>query len=717
LAIVSLLFNWPSTGGGTVHTAELGKFLGRAGYDVRHIYAVFADWGLGNVTQPTGVPSVAIEFDGASWNAPTIQQRFRDAVDDFAPDYVVITDTWNFKPIMAEALRGYRFFLRMAALECLCPLNNVRLLIGNEGKPSACPRQQLATPSTCRDCVASQGQYSGSLHQAERALSGFGTGEYSEKLMRAFAEAEGVLVVNPLIATMVAPFARAVHVVPSGFDPARFPWPWPEDSPRTVSEPRRARLIFAGLVNEYMKGYHVVHAACERLWQRRQDFELVATADPPDAVGFEPAPADEAGWKPTPRQVDEFTHYIGWLSQDALPREIRQADILVFPTIAEEALGRTAVEAMGVGRPVIASRIGGLPFTVTDGLTGLLCEPGDADDLAAKIEILLDDPVLRHRMGEAGRKRFEADFTWDAIIDRHYRRLMPPVMRQVGNLPHARQVGSLPHSGEFSKLPYTPRLLVHVDHGRLVTDAAAFFGMQPADVTQKWDIYRQYSERQGYARRLGELKTLSTEEAFLLGMLLSLTRPAVIVELGTQYGKSTKRLVDLTKLLGLEARVISYDVVDELREVGREEFEFRLADLTGRFRKEILDQFSNGIVFSDAHPYPLLSEVVRETIDHPGNWALAIHDCGLGLCNPQMPIGRDDPNITSATGLWERHVLAEVFGFGNPLDPALDVRDSGGRRMRIFATQHGLGLNIPSGIIGDHENPGAVELAGATACA
>jgi glycosyltransferase involved in cell wall biosynthesis len=85
---------------------------------------------------------------------------------------------------------------------------------------------------------------------------------------------------------------------------------------------------------------------------------------------------------------------------------------------------------MGVGRPVVASRIGGLAFTVVDGLTGLLCEPGNADDLAAKIEILLDDPALRQRMGEAGRKRFEEHFTWDVIIEKHYRKLLAPIHKQ-----------------------------------------------------------------------------------------------------------------------------------------------------------------------------------------------------------------------------------------------------------------------------------------------
>jgi glycosyltransferase involved in cell wall biosynthesis len=82
---------------------------------------------------------------------------------------------------------------------------------------------------------------------------------------------------------------------------------------------------------------------------------------------------------------------------------------------------------MGVGRPVIASRIGGLPFTVIDELTGLLFEPGNVCDLAEKIETLLDDAELRHRLGRAGRRRFEEHFIWNVIIDKHYRELLTPI--------------------------------------------------------------------------------------------------------------------------------------------------------------------------------------------------------------------------------------------------------------------------------------------------
>jgi glycosyltransferase involved in cell wall biosynthesis len=73
---------------------------------------------------------------------------------------------------------------------------------------------------------------------------------------------------------------------------------------------------------------------------------------------------------------------------------------------------------------VIASRIGGLPYTVADGATGLLFEPGNVDDLARKLTVLLDDPPLRRRMGLAGRRRFEEDFRWDVVIKRYYRPLL-----------------------------------------------------------------------------------------------------------------------------------------------------------------------------------------------------------------------------------------------------------------------------------------------------
>ncbi len=441
VAILSFLFNWPSTGGGNIHTVELAKFLASAGYEVRHMLARYADWQIGRVDDELPVDSQALEFDEANWNVPTIQARFRKAVDAFAPEHVLITDAWNMKPILAEAVRGYPYLFRFQAQECLCPLNNLRLLLGGPGEFAQCPRNQLATPDICRRCVAERGERSGPLHQAERALAGVGTPEYDQKLRRALEEAQAVLALNPLTAALLEPYARRVCVVPWGMDPARFPWPPPEVSdgeggspeagsksgptlstlrpsefgvPATPSSgpsghlpPRggKARLFMAAVAGELMKGFHVAHEACRLLRQTRSDFELVVTFDPPG-------------------QIDEFTRSVGWCSQDDLPQHYRDADICLVPTIAQEGLSRTSVEAMASGIPVIASRIGGLPFTVSDGTTGLLFEPGDAADLARKIARLLDDPALRRRMGLAGRQRFEDEFTWQTVIERYYRPLL-----------------------------------------------------------------------------------------------------------------------------------------------------------------------------------------------------------------------------------------------------------------------------------------------------
>jgi glycosyltransferase involved in cell wall biosynthesis len=264
------------------------------------------------------------------------------------------------KPLLAEAVQVHPYILRFHAMECLCPLNNVRLLLDGPDRFRQCQRHQFASPEAYAECVRERGRGSGALHQAQRALSGVGQPGYHGRLLRVQGGAEAVLVVNPLQEAMLSPYAETVRVVTAGMDPALFPWPDP--SPGCGSENgARHQLLFAGLVDEPMKGFRVLHEACGRLWQRRQDFELVATAD-------------------LPGRVDEYTCFVGWQSQAELPGHLRAAAVVVIPTIAQEALGRTAVEAMAAGRPVVASRLGGLPFTVADGATGLLSEPGAPAD-------------------------------------------------------------------------------------------------------------------------------------------------------------------------------------------------------------------------------------------------------------------------------------------------------------------------------------------------
>ena len=75
--------------------------------------------------------------------------------------------------------------------------------------------------------------------------------------------------------------------------------------------------------------------------------------------------------------------------------------IALAPSVGPETFGLVVIEAMSAGRPVIASRIGGMADLIADGETGLLIKPGDTPALRQAIERLLSNPVLRSRMGQA----------------------------------------------------------------------------------------------------------------------------------------------------------------------------------------------------------------------------------------------------------------------------------------------------------------------------
>lgn len=77
-----------------------------------------------------------------------------------------------------------------------------------------------------------------------------------------------------------------------------------------------------------------------------------------------------------------------------------------------EPFGMTPLEAMACGRPVVGSEVGGITYTIIDGQTGLLVPPRDPEALAARLYDLLTHPEQRARMGEAGRRRTEQEFTW-----------------------------------------------------------------------------------------------------------------------------------------------------------------------------------------------------------------------------------------------------------------------------------------------------------------
>ena len=111
---------------------------------------------------------------------------------------------------------------------------------------------------------------------------------------------------------------------------------------------------------------------------------------------------------------------VGFLAQDKLIEFYQNSRFLVFPSICYEPFGLTIVEAMLHGKAVIASNIGGIPEIVEDGVTGLLFEPGNVEDLAEKIRYLWEQLELCRQMGQAGREKAIRQYS----PEKYYSRLM-----------------------------------------------------------------------------------------------------------------------------------------------------------------------------------------------------------------------------------------------------------------------------------------------------
>ena len=99
-----------------------------------------------------------------------------------------------------------------------------------------------------------------------------------------------------------------------------------------------------------------------------------------------------------------------------LPRWLGGLNMLIHPADME-GLGVSLLQASAAGVPIVTSRAGGLPEAVQDGVTGILCPPGDVAALAAAIDRLAGDAALRARFGAAGRARILAEFSIDAMVD------------------------------------------------------------------------------------------------------------------------------------------------------------------------------------------------------------------------------------------------------------------------------------------------------------
>ena len=111
--------------------------------------------------------------------------------------------------------------------------------------------------------------------------------------------------------------------------------------------------------------------------------------------------------------MDDLVIFLGKRAQDTLPYYYSAADILIMPSYYE-SFGMVALEAMACGTPVVASQVGGLPYLVQDGKTGLIVPSGDPEALVAPLDRLMKDKDLREKLGSQAAD-YAKQYSWENI--------------------------------------------------------------------------------------------------------------------------------------------------------------------------------------------------------------------------------------------------------------------------------------------------------------
>ena len=157
---------------------------------------------------------------------------------------------------------------------------------------------------------------------------------------------------------------------------------------------------------ETQKGHAVLLEALAQVRRRGLDFVAVLAGEGSQRLPLE-RQAEALG-------LGDRLRFLGQI--EAIGPLLAAADACLLPSLWE-GLPLTLLEALVRGRPTIASRVGGIPEVVEDGVTGRLVPAGEAGSLAAALEDFHRHPDAAQRLGRAGAERVRAEFTWSRVVE------------------------------------------------------------------------------------------------------------------------------------------------------------------------------------------------------------------------------------------------------------------------------------------------------------
>jgi glycosyltransferase involved in cell wall biosynthesis len=200
-----------------------------------------------------------------------------------------------------------------------------------------------------------------------------------------------------------------VHLLAWGADPDKF---HPSTPPLDRAEfgLERDDLILVGLGRIVpKKGFDVLVRALPALVQTHPRVQVLIGGDGPQREQLQNLAKDLG--------VSDHLHLPGRIDWDKAPHFLAIGNIFVLPSVPDAAgnldgLPTVLLEALALGKPTVATMIGGIPLVIEDGDNGILCPAGDADALGQAIATLIQDGHLRAQLSRAARLSVERRFNW-----------------------------------------------------------------------------------------------------------------------------------------------------------------------------------------------------------------------------------------------------------------------------------------------------------------
>jgi glycosyltransferase involved in cell wall biosynthesis len=226
---------------------------------------------------------------------------------------------------------------------------------------------------------------------------------------RVFSTASAVICVSQAVAEYVKsyPGEKNVHVLANGVNTERFL--------ETAQTPRGTSPFTIGFVGT-LKPWHGVSVLLESFRQFHRRYpksRLLVVGDGPERESLEKEAHEY--------QLGSAVTFTGAVAPEKIPDYLKQMNIAVAPYPALDNFYFSPLkilEYMAAGVPVVASRVGQIPDFIEHGVTGLLCPPGEADELTVLLSDLFQQPVFAKRLAKAARQKVEREHSWDVVVSK-----------------------------------------------------------------------------------------------------------------------------------------------------------------------------------------------------------------------------------------------------------------------------------------------------------